>query len=111
MMIYSILLLPIVMILCGILMYKCAMTRNHMVGYRTLITLKNDKIWKYANKLMGKIWLIIGLLLLLISASIILLFNSSRNIILIFSVCIGIEIIIMIIPIIFVEIHLNRKFK
>ncbi len=108
---YAILLLPVVMILFGVLMYKCPMKRNHIVGYRTSMTLKNDKIWKYANKLMGKIWLIIGLLLSLISASVIILFNNSRNITSITSVYTGIQIIIMIIPIIFVEIHLNIKFK
>ena len=111
MMFYSILLLPIIMILCGILMYKCPIKRNRIVGYRTSITLKNDKTWKYANKLMGKIWLIIGLLLLLISTTIILLFSNSKNITSISSVYIGIQIIIMIIPIIFVEIHLYKKFK
>lgn len=110
-MIYSILLLPIIMMLCGILMYKCPMKRNHIIGYRTPITLKNDKIWKYANKLMGKIWLILGLGLLLVSCVIILLFSNVKNITLISSVCIGMQIIMMIISIISVEIYLNIKFK
>ena len=60
---------------------------------------------------MGKIWLILGLGLLLVSRVIILLFSNVKNITLISSVCIGMQIIMMIISIISVEIYLNIKFK
>lgn len=107
--VYTILFLPIIMIICGFLMFKCPMKRNRIIGYRTLITLKNDQIWKYANQLMGKVWLIIGFIFLVISITL-LLFNNIKSQTLLSLIMLS-QLVMMIIPIVFIEIHLHKKFK
>ncbi len=40
---------------------------NLISGYRTTMSMKNQETWVFANKLMGKIWFKVGLVLLPIS--------------------------------------------
>ena len=60
------LLIPIVMILAGIIMWKHAPKQiNGLLGYRTTRSMKNMDTWKFAHDHCGRLWWKIGLILLI----------------------------------------------
>ena len=75
--------IPIVMIIAGVTMLKkCPDKINSFYGYRTTRSMKNMDTWQFAHKYCGKLWWIIGVILLIPSALIMLPFiGSSENVI------------------------------
>lgn len=67
-MIYSIFIIPLLIIIIGILMYKIPPSKpNWFIGYRTRRSMKDEKVWEVANRFCGKVWMIIGLIMLFIT--------------------------------------------
>lgn len=67
-MIYTIFILPLLQIITGYLMYKYPPKKiNYFVGYRTSKSMKNEKIWDFANKYCGSLWIKMGIILLVIT--------------------------------------------
>ena len=60
--------IPILITLIGILMYKRPPKKvNWFVGYRTRKSTKNEKVWEKANRYCGKLWIIIGLAMIVVA--------------------------------------------
>ena len=65
---YVIYIIPILITLIGILMYKRPPKKvNWFVGYRTRKSMKNEKVWEEANRYCGKLWIIIGLAMIVVA--------------------------------------------
>jgi uncharacterized membrane protein len=80
---FSNILVPAVMILAGYMMYKYPPTSiNGVIGYRTKRSKLNIDTWKFAHHYCGKLWLKIGVLVLLLTILIqIPLFKAGEDII------------------------------
>ncbi|MBE6114532.1 MAG: SdpI family protein [Erysipelotrichaceae bacterium] len=51
------LLVPIIMILAGVFMWKHYPSEiNSLIGYRTSMSMKNIDTWRFANEHAGKLW-------------------------------------------------------
>ena len=107
------LLIPIIMIIFGKLFIKNAPKSINMAyGYRTSMSMKNKDTWSYAHKLFGCIWYKLGFVLLILSiiASLFTL-NRSDNIISTVTLIIQTtEMIVLILPIFYVEKKLKNIF-
>lgn len=67
-MFFSNLLVPAVMIIAGYMMYKYPPASiNGIIGYRTKMSKMNMDTWKFAHHYCGKLWLKIGVLVLLLT--------------------------------------------
>lgn len=67
-MIYVIFILPLLAILTGYLMFKYPPKKiNYFIGYRTFRSMKNENVWKFANHYCGKLWINIGITMLIIT--------------------------------------------
>ena len=72
------LIIPLIMVIAGILMWKrCPKTINFLYGYRTERSMKNRDTWKFAHDHCGRLWLKIGLLMLILSALVYIPFYNS----------------------------------
>lgn len=57
--------IPLAMIVIGIIFYnRPPKNINFFFGYRTDLSMKNQKTWAFAHHLLGKIWMITGSILL-----------------------------------------------
>lgn len=74
---------PVVMLICG--KYFCDKLCNEMnpaVGYRTAMSLKNADTWKFAHEYCGKLWMMLGLILMPASVlPMLFVLNRSQDII------------------------------
>lgn len=62
------LLVPVIMILCGQMMWKHAPGKiNGVMGYRTSRSMKNMDTWKFAHDYCGRLWWKIGWIMLILS--------------------------------------------
>ena len=107
------LLTPISLIIFGYLMWKKTPQEiNYTYGYRTKKSMKNIDTWKYANKLCGKIMFVMGLIITIPTTIIGVLYYGKE--LEIFSIAVliivGIQLILMLLMIPFVEYSLNKKF-
>lgn len=65
---YVIYIIPILIILIGILMYKRPPKEvNWFIGYRTRKSMKNEKVWEKANRCCGKLWIVIGSVMIFVA--------------------------------------------
>ena len=72
-------LIPVLCFIFGILLYKHEPKKiNGYYGYRTVRSMKNEDTWKFANNLLGRLWLGGGAVLIVISAAAVLAVNASR---------------------------------
>ena len=72
-------LIPVLCFIFGILLYKHEPKKiNGCYGYRTCRSMKNEDTWKFANNLLGRLWLGGGAVLIVISAAAVLIVNASR---------------------------------
>lgn len=105
-MIYTIFLVPILIVVVGIWMYKYPPKKiNFFVGYRTFSSMKNKEMWDFAHKYCGKIWMILGLMMVILSSILYLLvwlkiISFTENILLII---ISGEVVILLLSIFIVE--------
>lgn len=74
------LLLPLSMLGFGTLFYKKTPDKiNSVFGYRTKMSMKNQETWKLAHRTCGRLWRVLGLILLIASV-IAMLFLIGRDI-------------------------------
>ncbi len=74
-------LIPLLILIIGILFKKRNLPRiNFFLGYRTPLSMKNEKTWEVANRTLGKVWLWVGAITLPVSIFSILPFlNKSED--------------------------------
>jgi len=111
-MLYTLFIIPILILLVGYLMFRCPPKKiNWFIGYRTLKSMKNQEDWKFANQYCGKIWIITGVIMLVITVVLFALFylnviNYTENIL---AMLVLIQVAIIILPIFLVENKLKNK--
>lgn len=61
-------LIPLVMVVCGWLFtHGIPRDRNSLFGYRTAMSVKTDDTWRFAHEYCGRLWLIIGFILFVLT--------------------------------------------
>lgn len=104
-------LIPISMIVFGFILNKhCPKDVNSVFGYRTTMSTKNKDTWYFANTKFGKLWEVIGAVLLLICLVVFFLIYKNAEFYNLVIWIMGIQCTIMLLPIIFIEKELNRLF-
>ena len=72
------LLVPVIVIITGRMMWKhYPKNINGLIGYRTTLSMRNIDTWKFANEYCGRLWYRIGILMLIFSIIICLLFFKA----------------------------------
>ena len=107
------LLVPLIMVLFGLYFVKKAPKNiNYIFGYRTDMSMKNKDTWSFAHKYCGKLWLIIGTLLLLVTlvAACLLIGKAEDTVGNVSLIICMLQLIFLIIPIIPTEMALRRTF-
>ena len=107
------LIVPVIAIIAGRMMWKhCPKEINRIIGYRTKRSIINENTWKFAHEYCGRLWWIIGWIMLLPSILIqIPFFNSTYYLIGIVEVSIVlVQIVLLVISIIPTEIALKKTF-
>lgn len=101
------------MIISGaVMLYKAPRKMNRFMGYRTSMSMKSPETWKFAHSLCGKLWTVIGCILLPISA-VPMLFISGRTyteIEKIGEIIAVIQVVVMLCSVVYVEYSLRRNF-
>ena len=77
------LLIPLIMVLFGVIFSKKAPKNiNYFFGYRTERSMKSEETWVFAHKYLGRLWLIIGAVMLLVSVGVMLaILGASETVI------------------------------
>lgn len=107
------LLVPVIVIITGRMMWKhYPKNVNGLIGYRTTLSMRNIDTWKFANEYCGRLWYRIGILMLIFSIIICLLFfKASYNTAFMASlILIAIQCIILVATIFPTENALKREF-
>lgn len=104
---------PVITIFAGWFMWKHAPKQiNSIIGYRTKRSMKNDDTWKFAHNFCGKLWWIMGWIILGVSIVILIPFIDSIyftiGIVVIISVLV--QCVILVMSIIPTEIALRKTF-
>ena len=74
------LLIPIIVLIIGRIMWKhYPKNINGLVGYRTTRSMKNKDTWKFANEYCGRLWYKLGLIMLVFSMLIFMLFYRADD--------------------------------
>ena len=98
--------MPILMLVIGIVFQKHAPKEiNGFIGYRTRRSMQSQEAWDYANKRMGEIWLALGVILLVVSIPLTLLFAENG-----LTIAMIAQVVALILSIIPVEVELKAKF-
>lgn len=99
-------LIPVLMLVIGIVFQKHAPKEiNGFIGYRTRRSMQSQEAWDYANKRMGEIWLALGVILLVVSIPLTLLFAENG-----LTIAMIAQVVALILSIIPVEVELKAKF-
>lgn len=107
-------LIPVLCFIFGILLYKHEPKKiNGCYGYRTCRSMKNEDTWKFANNLLGRLWLGGGAVLIVISAAAVLIVNASRPDMLaaVSGLAVIMDLVFMAASIIRVESALKKRFN
>ena len=107
------LLTPVMMIVFGwLFLKKPPKTINHVYGYRTSRSMKNQQTWDFAHKTCGRIWFRGGIVLTILSVPpmLIVLGRGVSTIGIICSVVVGVQIIVMFVTLFPVERALKQNF-
>ena len=108
-----VMLFPAIMIIFGkIFMSSPPKDINFAYGYRTSMSMKNKDTWIFAHKFFGKIWLIVGIVLIPFNlVPMLLCLRKAENVIgnVGYVLCV-IDLLAIIIPIIFTEFALKKNF-
>jgi uncharacterized membrane protein len=85
---------------------------NMLFGYRTSMSMKNKDTWDFAHKYCGKLWYLMGIIMLPLSVVVMVFcLNDEKNKIGIYSIIILIvQTIVMIFSIVMTERELNKIF-
>ncbi|MGN0339108.1 MAG: SdpI family protein [Lachnospira sp.] len=112
-MVCVVLMIPFLMILFGyIFMNNPPKDINSIYGYRTSISKKNMDTWNFAHHYFGKLWFVIGIIILPVSIIPMLFFiNKSTDVVGIAGTIIEfIQIVVLLIPIYSTEKALKKEF-
>ena len=112
-MLVSCLMLPAVMLIAGCMMYKHTPHRGSVpFGYRSKASMRSPETGKFANEYCGKLWLRLGLALLLaVIAAFILMWNDGDDAVAKTGVVIIVaETVLMVVSIGPVEAALKKRF-
>lgn len=104
--------IPIIMIICGRIMWKHYPKYNAIVGYRTARSICNIDTWKFAHDYCGRLWWKTGWIMMIPSAVVLFpFFNRSVNIVgTVGAILCVMQCVILIISIFLVESALKRNF-
>ena len=107
------LLVPLLMVICGILMWKrCPKRINGWLGYRTPRSMMNMDTWTFAHEFCGRLWWRIGWILLISTVLLHLPFYKSEEdtlgVVCLFSTVI--QLVVLILPVFFTERALKKTF-
>ena len=108
------LIIPLTMIGFGRHYTKSSPKKINMVfGYRTTMSMKNKETWEFAHRHCGKVWLVVGLILLAISCvAMLFALGKDENYIAIYiCVVIGIQLVLLIGSTIPTSVALNKTFE
>ena len=108
------LLIPVFMWGAGVMMYKCPRQNiNYYTGYRTKRSMKNMETWKFAHDYCGRLWvkLGIGMLIPTIVVQLPFIHSSDDTIGLMTVIICVIQIAVLLGSIIPVERALKKKFE
>ena len=104
---------PITMAIIGRALIKHSPKEiNDLYGYHTKRSTQSPEAWKFANEYLGRLWLVAGLIMLLLSIAVMLLFFGSDDdtIAIACAVIACIQPAVMVLLMIPVEIALKQKF-
>lgn len=107
-------LIPITMIIGGRLMWmRCPKDINSLSGYRTSRSMKNMDTWRFAHSYIGRLWWLLGLILLVPTVMAhIPFYNADDDLIGIVSlIVLAVHSIILIASIFYTERALKRRFN
>ena len=107
------LLVPVIVIIAGRLMWKhYPQEINRVIGYRTKRSMRNEDTWKFAHEYCGKIWWIMGWIMLVPSiVAQIPFYNSSYDTIgIVGGIIVAVQVVALLISIIPTEIALKKNF-
>ncbi|MGN0465060.1 MAG: SdpI family protein [Lachnospiraceae bacterium] len=107
------LIMPLIMIIAGYCMYKNPPKEiNNIIGYRTTMSKKNADTWSFAHNYCGKLWMKIGVIMLVPTILVQIPFiNSGENLVgIITAVIESIQLVCLIGSIIPVEKALRQMF-
>ena len=106
--------IPIIMAIAGRIMWKrCPKRINGFLGYRTSRSMKNMDTWKFAHEYCGRLWWIIGLIMLLPSVAVFIPFYNSDEdtVTIVSSIIMLLQLAILIISIVPTELALKSTFN
>jgi uncharacterized membrane protein len=85
---------------------------NGVYGYRTTWSMKNQETWDFAHRLSGRIWLYLGVPIEVLSVIVLIVFQTTYKTALsqVAVIIMGIQIVILCLPIIIVEKALRKNF-
>ena len=104
---------PVIMVITGGVFIKHPPKKiNDLCGYHTRRSTQSPEAWKFANEYLGRLWLVAGLIMLLLSIAVMLLFFGSDDdtIAIACAVIACIQPAVMVLLMIPVEIALKQKF-
>lgn len=107
------LVVPIITIIAGWSMWKHSPKEiNNIIGYRTKRSTKNIDTWKFAQQFCGKLWCIMGWIILGLSIIVMIPFyHSSKDTIgIVVVMSVAVESILLVMTIVPTEIALKKKF-
>lgn len=105
------LLVPIAMIALGNHYKKNAPKKiQKFSGYRTTMSMQNQDTWEYAHSYVGKLWLISGSALLIITIAMMVTIKNNSNFEMQSTYLVFAQLAVMIITILPVEIKLRKVF-
>lgn len=108
-----VLFIPLLLIIVGFIFSKKKLPKlNILLGYRTSLSMKNEDTWEVANRTLGKIWRIVGLIILPISvlATIPFIGKPEDTIGIAITVITLVQTIIIVLTIIPIEVKLRKTF-
>ncbi|WP_455249284.1 SdpI family protein [Ruminococcus sp.] len=108
------LLIPAVQLLAGWAMrFHAPKKINAWVGYRTERSMQNEESWKFANQYCGRLWMLFGAAMLVVSAAscISLRFVSKKTAALLAAVAVSVQTAELLLTLFPVERALKKKFQ
>jgi len=111
-MLYTLFMIPILILVIGYLMFEYPPKKiNWFIGYRTRKSMKNEDDWKFANQYCGKLWIKTGLIMLVMTLILFVLFylniiKYTENLLAIFVL---VQVAIIVFPIFIVESKIKNR--
>lgn len=105
--------MPVMISVIGFFMFKRPPEKiNPFYGYRTIRSMKSTEAWIFAQKYSGKLWLIMGLPMLILSAAVFLYCkaNFPDQLAMIFLIILTLQVVAIAAPIPIVEHALKENF-